>query len=218
MTLVLRGIGGHGSCPQCGKDPIVLASEFVLAAQTIVSRQIDPQQPAVLSVGSIHGGTKNNIIPDEVTLGMTLRTFSMPVRDQIVAAIRRTAEGLAQANGIPADRMPTLTIDEGAPVLINDPALAERLRAAAEKALGKDKVKPAEAAMASEDFGLFNLDGKIPGVMFWLGAAYPDQYAESQRTGKALPSPHSALFAPDYTGAIPAGVTAFTAMAIELLR
>ena len=103
-------IGGHGSRPEAGKDPIVLAAEFVMVAQTIVSRQIDPQQPAVLTVGTIHGGTKYNIIPDEVTMGMTLRTYSVAERDQIVAAVRRTANGLAEAYGIPADRMPTVNV------------------------------------------------------------------------------------------------------------
>ena len=107
LTVTMRGIGGHGSAPQAGKDPIVLAAEFVLVAQTIVSRQIDPQEPAVLTVGMIHGGTKNNIIPDEVTMGLTLRAYSPEVRDRIVEAIRREAKGLAEGYGIPADRMPT---------------------------------------------------------------------------------------------------------------
>ena len=142
LKLVIRGIGAHGSQPQSGKDPILLASEFVVVSQSIVSRQIDPQQPAVLSVGTIHGGTKNNIIPDEVDLGMTLRTFSMEERDQIVADIRRTANGLAEAYGMPADRMPILTVAEGTPVTINDAAFAERLRGFAGEALGKDRVLP----------------------------------------------------------------------------
>src|ERR1019366_8419272 len=115
IYVTIRGIGGHGSRPEAGKDPIVLAAEFVLVAQTIVSRQIDPQQPAVLTVGTIHGGTKNNIIPDEVTLGFTLRTYSPEVRDQIVAAVRRTANGLAAAYGVPGDRMPTVTLGESTP-------------------------------------------------------------------------------------------------------
>ena len=127
LNMTIRGIGGHGSAPQAGKDPIVLAAEFVLVAQTIVSRQIDPQQPAVLTVGTIHGGTKNNIIPDEVTMGLTLRTFSPALRDQIVADVRRTANGLAEAYGIPADRMPTVTLGESTPATFNDAALAERV-------------------------------------------------------------------------------------------
>ena len=172
----MRGIGGHGSRPESGKDPIVLAAEFVLIAQTIVSRQIDPQQPAVLTVGTIHGGTKNNIIPDEVHLGLSLRTYSPAVRDPIVADIRRTAKGLAEAYGIPADRMPVVAVGESTPATINDPALAERLKVSASCALGKDRVDDAKAVMGSEDVGLFSLDGKIPAVMYWLGAADPENW------------------------------------------
>ena len=218
LTVTIRGIGGHGSAPQAGKDPIVLAAEFVLVAQTIVSRQIDPQEPAVLTVGMIHGGTKNNIIPDEVSMGLTLRAYSPAVRDQVIVAVKREAEGLAQGYGIPADRMPTVTVNEGAPATYNDPAMAEHVENYAVAALGKDRVFDASAIMASEDVGLFTLDGKIPGVMFWLGAADPAKLEESRKTGVPLPSPHSALFLPDYAPAIPTGVTAMTAVAMGFLK
>lgn len=218
VSVTLRGIGGHGSAPQVGKDPILLAAEFILTAQTIVSRQIDPQQPAVLSTGFIHGGTKNNIIPDEVAIGMTLRTYSLKQRDQILDAIRRTANGLAAAYGIPADRMPIVTVGESTLPTVNDPALAERIRAVAATALGADRVREARAVMASEDVGAFTLSGTIPGVMFWLGAADADKLAASQASGQPLPSLHSALFAPVYQPAIQAGVTAMTAAALDLLR
>ncbi len=218
ISVTIRGIGGHGSAPQAGKDPIVLAAEFVLVAQTIVSRQIDPQQPAVLTVGTIHGGTKNNIIPDEVTMGLTLRTYSSAVRDQIIAAVRRTANGLAEAYGIPADRMPTVTVGESTPATYNDAALAERLRAVAVTALGAERVETAESVMGSEDVGLFSLDGKIPAVMFRVGAADADKLAESRKSGVPLPGLHSVLFAPIYEKAIPAGVMAMTAMAMDLLK
>jgi len=218
LTVTMRGIGGHGSAPQAGKDPIVLAAEFVLVAQTIVSRQIDPQQPAVLTVGTIHGGTKNNIIPDEVTMGLTLRTYSTAERDQIIAAVRRTANGLAEAYGIPSDRMPTVTLGESTPATFNDPVLAERLRKVAVSVLGAEHVEPAESVMGSEDVGLFSLDGKIPAVMFRLGAADAGKLAESRSSGVPLPGLHSALFAPVYEKAIPTGVSAMTAMALELLK
>ena len=218
IDLTMRGVGGHGSAPQAGKDPIVLAAEFVLVAQTIVSRQIDPQQPAVLTVGMIHGGTKNNIIPDEVTMGMTLRTYSKPLRDQILADIRRTAEGLAQAYGVPADRMPVMKVTEGAQATINDPALAERVRKAAVAELGPDRVLESDSVMGSEDVGLFSLDNKIPAVMFRLGASEPEKLAESKQTGVPLPSLHSARFAPVYAPTITTGVTAMTAIALDLLR
>ena len=218
IYVTMRGIGGHGSAPQAGKDPVVLAAEFVLVAQTIVSRQIDPQQPAVLTVGTIHGGTKYNIIPDEVTMGLTLRTYSPAVRDQIIASVRRTASGLAEAYGIPADRMPIVTVSYGAPATFNDAALAERLRGFATAALGKEHVQEARATMGSEDVGLFSLDGQIPAVMYWLGAADAGKLAESRKTGVPMPSLHSALFAPVYEPAIQTGVTAMTAMALGLLK
>jgi hippurate hydrolase len=212
INVIMRGVGGHGSAPQAGKDPIVLA------AQTIVSRQIDPQQPAVLTVGTIHGGTKNNIIPDEVTMGLTLRAYSPAVRDQIIAAIRREANGLADGYGIPADRMPVVTVGEFHPPTINDPALAERVQAASIAALGKERVKEAKSVMGSEDVGLFALDGKIPAVMYWLGAADPDKLKESLTSGTPLPTLHSAFFAPVYAPAMSTGVTAMTAIALDLLK
>ncbi|WP_109485895.1 amidohydrolase [Occallatibacter savannae] len=218
INVTIRGIGGHGSRPEVGKDPIVLAAEFILVAQTIVSRQIDPQQPAVLTVGFIHGGTKNNIIPDQVELGMTLRTYSQALRDTILADIRRTANGLAESYGIPADRMPVVKVLESTTATLNDAPLTERLRKSATAALGPDHVEEAKAVMGSEDVGLFTLDGTIPGVMFWLGAADPIKLAECRKTGVALPSPHSALFAPVYAPTIKTGVTAMTAMALDLLK
>jgi hippurate hydrolase len=218
ITVVIRGIGGHGSRPEAGKDPIVLAAEFVLMAQTIVSRQIDPQQPAVLTVGTIHGGTKNNIIPDEVTMGLTLRAYSPAVRDQIVADVRRTAKGLAEAYGIPPGLMPTVTMGESTPVTFNDVALAERLRAVSVATLGKDRVLQAQSVMGSEDVGAFSLDGKIPTVMYHLGASDPEKLAQSRKSGVPLPGLHSALFAPVYAPAITTGVTAMTAIALDLLK
>ena len=218
LNVTIRGIGGHGSRPEVGKDPIVLAAEFILVAQTIISRQIDPQQPAVLSVGFIHGGTKNNIIPDQVELGMTLRTYSSTLRESILADIRRTANGLAESYGIPADRMPIVKVAESTPATLNDSLLAERLRNSATATLGTDHVEEAKAVMGSEDVGLFTLEGKIPGMMFWLGAADPAKLAESRKTGVALPSPHSALFAPVYAPAIKTGVTAMTAMSLDPLK
>ncbi len=163
LTVTSAASAATARRPQAGKDPIVLAAEFVLVAQTIVSRQIDPQEPAVLTVGMIHGGTKNNIIPDEVSMGLTLRAYSPAVRDQVIAAVKREADGLAHGYGIPADRMPTVTVNESAPATYNDSAMADRVKTFAIAALGKDRVFDASAIMASEDVGLFTLDGKIPG-------------------------------------------------------
>lgn len=220
IDVVMRGIGAHGSAPQNGKDPILMAAEFIVLAQSIVSRQVDPQQPAVLTVGTIHGGAKRNIIPEEVTMGLTLRTYSDKVRDQIIEAIRRTAEGVAVGYGMPSDRMPIVTVSqtEITPVTYNDPALAERLRDIAVKTLGANRVETAESIMGSEDVGLLSLDGKIPEVMFRLGAADPAKLAHARETGVPLPGPHSPLFAPVYAPTIITGVTAMTAMALGLLK
>ena len=220
IDVTMRGVGAHGSTPQISKDPVLMAAEFIVLAQSIVARQVDPQQPAVLTVGTIHGGTKRNIIPDEVTMGLTLRTYSDKVRDQIIAAVKRTADGIAVGYGVAADRMPVVTASatEMTPVTYNDPALAERLRGMATAALGADHVEVAASVMGSEDVGLFTLDGKIPGVMVRLGAVDPEKLAKSKETGAPLPGLHSALFAPVYGPTITTGVTAMTAMAMGLLK
>ncbi|WP_263354455.1 amidohydrolase [Acidicapsa acidisoli] len=220
IDVIMRGIGTHGAHPNGGKDPILMAAEFVVLAQGIISRQIDAQQPAVLTVGTIHGGLKRNIIPDEVTMGLTLRTYSDEVRDQIIAAIRRTADGVAVTYGVSADRMPIVNVSktEIAPATINDPAFAERLRKVAIATLGAQHVAVGESVMGSEDVGLFSLNGTIPAVMFRLGASDPGKLAESMKTGVSLPSLHSPLFAPVYEPTIRTGVTSLTAMALDVLK
>jgi hippurate hydrolase len=220
IDVTMRGVGTHGSAPQNGKDPILMAAEFVVLAQTIVSRQIDPQQPAVLTVGTIHGGAKRNIIPEEVTMGLTLRAYSDKVRDQIIADVRRTAEGIAVGYGVPQDRMPIVTVSqtEITPATYNDAPLAERLRKVAVATLGSNHVEDAESLMGSEDVGLFALDHKIPAVMFNLGVADPEKLAHAKEMGVPLPGPHSPLFAPVYAPAITTGVIAMTAMALDLLK
>ncbi|WP_157439789.1 amidohydrolase [Terracidiphilus gabretensis] len=218
VNVTIRGVGSHGSAPQTGKDPIVLAAEFILAAQTIVSRQIDPQTPAVVTVGTIHGGTKNNIIPEEVTMGLSLRSFSDEIRAKMVSELDREAKGLAEGYGIPADRMPTVKVFENTPATINDPGLNAKIRASGEAALGKENVRDALPLMGSEDVGQFSLEGKIPAVMFWVGGADAQKLEESHRTGVSLPNNHSPLFAPVYEPTIRTGVTAVTAMALDILK
>ena len=153
-------------------------------------------------------------------LGLTLRTYSDAVRDQIIAAMKRTAEGVAVAYGMPADRMPVVTVSKSeiTPATINDPAFAERLRGVAAAALGKEHVVTVTPVMGSEDVGLFSLDGAIPAVMFRLGASDPGKLAESIKAGTTLPGPHSPLFAPVYEPTIRTGVTALTAMALDVLK
>jgi amidohydrolase len=220
IDVVMRGVGSHGAAPEAGKDPIVMASEFVLALQTIVSRSVPPSQPAVVTVGDIHGGTKRNIIPDEVKMELTTRCYSEEVRQMIIDGVKRTAKGVAIAAGVPADRMPVVTVlnDESTPATINDPALAARLQRIFVEKLGADNVIERKAIMGSEDFGIFSLDHKIPAVIFWLGAYDPAKVAESERTGVALPSPHSPFFAPQPEPALRTGITAMTDAAVALLQ
>jgi hippurate hydrolase len=220
IDVVMRGVGSHGAAPEAGKDPIVMASEFVVALQTVVSRSVPPSQPAVVTVGDIHGGTKRNIIPDEVKMELTTRCYSEEVRQMIIDGVKRTAKGAAIAAGVPTDRMPVVTVlnDESTPATINDPALSARLQKIFVEKLGADNVIERKAIMGSEDFGIFSLDHKIPAVIFWLGAYDPAKVAESERTGVALPSPHSPLFAPLPEPTLRTGVTAMTDAAIALLQ
>jgi len=220
MDIVVRGVGGHGSKPEKAKDPIVLAAQIVLALQTIVSREISPFEQAVVTVGTIHGGTKRNIIPDEVKLELNIRTYKEAVRQKIIASVQRIAAGTAEAAGVPADRMPLVTVSqtEFAPAVYNDPKLAERIAGAFKRELGADNVLDLPPVMGSEDFGQLGLDEKIPVVMFRVGAVTPAQYEEAQRSGAPLPTLHSALFAPEPRATIETGVRAMSAAALELLK
>jgi hippurate hydrolase len=218
VYVTFHGIGSHGSTPHLGKDPIVMASEFVMMAQTIVSRQTSAQSPAVLTVGTFHAGTKNNIIPDDATLGLTLRSYDAKVMANMIADVRRTANAVAAAYGVADDRMPTVTIPEETGPTINDVALEARMHKVAIDTLGADRVLPAVVIMGSEDVGYFSLDNTIPFMIFRLGAADPAKFAEAKKAGKPLPGLHSALFAPVYKPAIETGVETMSAMAVSLLQ
>src|SRR5258708_33074915 len=159
IDVVRRGVGSHGAAAEAGKDPIVMASEFVVELQTVVSRSIPPSQPAVVTVGDIHGGTKRNIIPDEVKMELTTRCYSEEVRQAIIEGVKRTAKGVAIAAGVPENRMPIVTVldDETTPATINDPALAARLQKIFVAKLGAENVIEKRPIMGSEDFGIFSL-------------------------------------------------------------
>lgn len=220
VDITVRGVGGHGSSPENAKDPIVLAAQIVVALQTIVSREIPPRDPAVVTVGSIHGGTRYNIIPDEVKLQLTIRSYKEEVRQQILASIERIARGTALAANLPAELAPIVKVSEteATPATYNDPALSERLTAVFTKTLGAENVVPYPPIMGGEDFGRFGLEGQIPTVMFWVGAADPVKVAESKRTGKPLPSAHSPFFAPLPEPTIRTGVKAMTSAVLELMK
>jgi len=221
VEVIIRGRGAHGSRPEVSKDPIVLAAEFIMAIQTIISRENSPFDPAVVTVGSIHGGTKGNIIPDDVHLQLTVRTYKEEVRQLILASLDRIAKGVALAGGVPEDRAPIVKASETevTPAMYNDPALTAREAAALKKGLGPENVVEDKPVMGSEDFGLFGLEGhQIPTLMLRVGAIDADRIASSQKTGVPLPSLHSALFWPVPEPTIRTGVKAMTLAVMELMK
>ncbi|HBA88476.1 MAG TPA: amidohydrolase [Geobacter sp.] len=217
LEVTLRGIGAHGSAPEFGKDPIVMAAQFVTSLQTIVSREKSPHEPAVVTVGSIHGGVASNVIPEEVVLQISVRTYDEQVRERIVESVRRIASGVALVAGVPGDRAPVVEVKASHPATYNDPALTGRVEAALKTVLGAENVVRTGPRMVSEDFGAWGLGGEIPTCMFWLGAADPESFEESARSGVPLPSQHSPLFAPKPEPTLRAGVKGLTAAVLELL-
>ncbi len=220
VEITIRGLGGHGSKPEATKDPIVVAAQVILALQTIVSRENSPLDPAVVTVGSIHGGAKSNIIPDEVKMLLTVRSYKEEVRLHILASIERITKNIAAAAGIPEDRAPIVKVSdtEVTPALYNDPQLTERVARTLEKTIGADNVVQGPPIMASEDFGRYSLDHQIPSVMFWLGAVEPAKVEASRKSGKPLPSLHSSLFQPLPEPTLRTGVKAMTAAVLELMK
>jgi amidohydrolase len=215
LRITIYGKGGHGSAPQTAIDPIVIAARTILALQTIASREVKPGQMAVVTVGYIHAGTKNNIIPDEAELGLTVRTNKAEVRKQVLAAIARITKAEAEAAG--AARAPAIEHYEGTDLVYNDPALAQRMKGTLEAALGRDNVVIEEPITGSEDFSYFVEQG-IPGFYFSLGGADPDKFTEAKAAGTMLPSNHSSLFAPDVAPALRTGIAAEVAVLRELLK
>lgn len=216
LNLIIRGVGGHGAAPHTTKDPVVLAAETIMALQTVVSRERPPLAPAVVTVGKIEGGTKRNIIPDEVRLYLTVRTFEPAVRQRVLEAIQRIPRGLAIAAGLPEDRAPVYEhlAAESVAATYNDPALTDRLAGSIGRELGAPNVVLIEPAMVSEDFGLFGLNRKIPTVLLALGAADPAALAANTQPGL-----HSSKFAPHQPELVlTTGVRAATAAVLDLLK
>jgi hippurate hydrolase len=198
----------------------VLAARIIGALQTIISRETRPIDPAVITVGSIHGGTKHNIIPNEVKLQLTLRSYSDAVRRHTIEAIKRICRGEAIAAGLPENLMPTITLvgAQFTPATYNDPQLTRRIRGTLTTWLGAEQVRTIEAEMGGEDFSEFGRTAeKVPLCLFRIGAVAPEKVAESERTGVALPSLHSSKFAPVPEPTIKTGITAVTAAALDLL-
>ena len=220
VDIAIHGVGGHGAYPHRTKDPVVLAAQIVLALQTIVSREVAPGEPAVVTVGSIHGGTKHNIISDEVKLQLTVRSYTDEVRKQTIDAIKRIVRGQAIAAGIPEDRMPEVKLgDDFTPATYNDPELTEKLARVFKSWLGDSNVIKKKPIMGGEDFSEYGrTEDKIPICMFYVGGSKPEAIHESEQGGKPLPSLHSPIWAPDPEPTIKTGVTAMTAAVLELFK
>jgi hippurate hydrolase len=214
VTIQVRGVGTHGAFPHLGIDPVLIASQIVVSLQSMVGRTISPLQPAVISVGSIHGGVKSNIIPEQVDLALTVRADTPEVRRQLLDGIDRVARGTAIAMGVPDNRLPVVTrsATETTPATINDPATARRVRAAISGQLGADRVvEQPRQGMGAEDFAYFVTDTGVKGVYFNVGGTPRDQLAHA-------PGHHSPLFRITPEPAVTAGVEAMVTAAEALLQ
>jgi amidohydrolase len=221
VDLLVKGVGGHGAYPQDTKDPIVVAARIVTTLQTLVSRELDPQDSGVVTVGAFNGGFKHNIIPDEVSLQLTVRSFADTTRDKLLKGIERIARAEAMAAGLDADKAISIRVkDDYTPSLYNEPKLVDRVGGVLKKTFGEDKIVPAQPTMGGEDFARFGrTPDRTPTMLFWLGAVSQEKYEASQKPGGApLPSLHSSLFAPDPDPTIASGVKAMTVAALDLLR
>jgi len=214
VEITIYGRGGHGGRPQNTIDPVVIAARTVLALQTIVSRENNPFDPVVITVGTIHGGTKNSIIPSEVKLQLTVRTYKPEVRKHVLASIERVAKGEAMAGGAPKD--PLVKVTPAANATYNDPELTKRLVTALRGVLGQANVVEVEPTMVFEDFAEFNLAG-IPSADFWVGAVEPAKFAAAQQSGTDLPQLHSSTWNPDYMPTLKTAMTVETTELLELL-
>lgn len=220
MNVTVYGQGGHGAAPHTTIDPIVLSAQMIEAYQTIVSRRIAPTEPAVVTVGSIHGGSVHNIIPDEVTMQLTLRSYSPEVREEMISSIKRISENLAKAAGLSEDKLPTYWIrNPYTPALLNDPELTLKMVSVFKNNIGEDKVQEVKAQMIGEDFSRFGLQERnIPISMFYLGATDPETFKNAKEKGLDLPGLHSPYFAPLPEPTIKTGVKAMSLFAMEILK
>lgn len=221
VDLTVKGVGGHGAYPQDTKDPIVTAARIVTTLQTLVSREVDPQDSAVVTVGAFNGGFKHNIIPDEVEMQLTVRSFADTTRDKLLKGIERIAKAETLAAGLDPEKAIGMRVkDDYTPSLYNDPKLVERTSALLAKEFGAGKILAAQPTMGGEDFSRFGRTAdKIPVMLMWLGAVSQEKFDNSLKPGgKPLPSLHSSEFVPDPDPTIATGVKAMTIAAIDLLR
>ncbi|MGK6356945.1 amidohydrolase [Sphingomonas sp. DT-207] len=220
VDIKVQGVGGHGAYPHTTRDPIVLAARIVTTLQTLVSREIDPQDAAVVTVGSFHGGSTHNIIGKDVTMLLTVRSYTPEVRKKLLDGIARIAKGEAIAAGVPEDRMPVVTVrNEGTPSTFNTEPLTGRLQALWTTRFGKDRVIETPAVMGGEDFGRFYLaDKSIQSMIFWVGGVPKAKWDAAQAGKDSLPSLHSPFWAPDAEAVVGTATEAMTAAALDILR
>lgn len=221
VDILVKGVGGHGAYPATTKDPIVLGSRIVSALQTLVSREIDPLDSAVVTVGSFQGGTRHNVIPETALLLLTVRSYTPQVRKQLLDGIARIAKGEAIAAGVPEDRMPDVTVRENfTPAAMSTDPFAGRLKTLFTTRFGDSRVQDIAATMAGEDFGQYYLaDNKIQSVIYWVGGVPQDKWDAAQANGGAgLPSLHSPKWAPDAEKVIGTAAEAMTAAALDVLK
>ena len=219
VNIVVHGVGGHGAYPHATKDPIVLASRIVGALQTLVSRELDPQEPAVVTVGSFQSGSKHNIISNKATLLLTVRSYSDETRQKLLTGIARIAKGEAIAAGLPEDLMPKVDIqDEYTPATFNTPKITQQMVGLFEQRFGQERVKAIKASMAGEDFGrYYRADHSIQSLIFWVGGVPLQEWQQAQLNGTKLPSLHSPLWAPQADQVIATATEALTAATLKLL-
>ena len=214
VDIVMKGKGGHGAFPHTTIDPIVQAAHLIVDLQTLVSRENSPFEPAVVTVGSIHGGTKHNIIGDNCRLQLTVRSYSPEVREKLIEGIKRKAKAAAASAGAAE---PTIELSDWTPATKNDADLVERVVPTFRRVLGEDNVIPVEPSMGGEDFSQYGLAG-VPIFMFRLGSVNASRLQEMKKDGKTPPSLHSPFYYPDARETITTGVTAMTAAVIDLLK
>jgi hippurate hydrolase len=213
VEVTIYGVGGHGAAPHRATDPIVLAAQYILAIQTIRSRILDPMEPAVVTVGYIRGGTQQNIIPDRVELGLTIRTYSAEARRQILDALERIGRGLAESYGLPPERYPRVLVSPTeTPSTVNSPELVRHVVEAWRRVWPGERIQERRPETVGEDFGRFGLDGQIPTFMFRLGTTPPEAFQRGQ-----LPTLHSPFYGPDAERAIPVGLEAMVIALLSLM-
>lgn len=220
VDVLVRGRGGHGAAPHTAKDPIVLASAIVMRLQTLVSREQNPLDPAVVTVGSIHGGSKHNIISDEVRLQLTVRSYSPETRARLLDGIRRITRGEGIASGLAEDSLPIVTVkDEFTRATYNTPELTARMTKLFTERFGAARVISVPPAMAGEDFGQYRLADpeRIQSLLFRVGGAKLSDVEAAKREGRELPSLHSAVYAPEADRVIATAAEALTVAAMELM-